>query len=44
MFTEQFNRALISGDYKQAAGIAAQAPGDLLRNQQTIQRFKGLQP
>jgi hypothetical protein len=32
MYTEQFNRALISGDYKRAASIAAQAPGDLLRN------------
>lgn len=40
MFIEQFNKMLLAQDYKQAALVAANAPGTLLRNAQTIQRFK----
>ena len=44
MFLDQFNRSLIGGDYAGAAKIAAGAPGTLLRNQETINKFKNLQP
>lgn len=44
MFIEQFNRAFINGDYRGAALIAGQAPGELLRNNQTIEKFKSIQP
>lgn len=44
MFIEQFNALLISGDYAGAAQIAAQSPGALIRNQETIQKFKNLPP
>ncbi|EGR33608.1 clathrin heavy chain, putative [Ichthyophthirius multifiliis] len=43
MFTEQFNKFLMSGDYAKAAQIAASAPGELLRNAQTISKFKTFQ-
>lgn len=44
MFIEQFNRAFINGDYRGAALIAGQAPGELIRNNQTIEKFKSIQP
>jgi clathrin heavy chain len=40
---EQFNRLLIGGDYANAAKLASSAPGTLLRNTDTINRFKTLQ-
>jgi clathrin heavy chain len=42
MFIEQFNTLLIGGDYAGAALIASQSPGSLIRNQETIQKFKSL--
>jgi clathrin heavy chain len=42
MFIEQFNTLLISGDYAGAAQVASQSPGALIRNQETIQKFKSL--
>lgn len=42
MFVNQFNNFLISGDYGNAAKIASMSPGTLLRNNETIQKFKGL--
>lgn len=42
MFVQQFNRLLASGDYAGSAKIAASAPGELLRNQETINKFKSL--
>lgn len=42
IFMNQFNNFLISGDYANAAKIASMSPGTLLRNQETIQKFKGL--
>lgn len=43
LFTEQFNRCIISGDFQGAAKLAASAPGTLLRNSDTIAKFKSLQ-
>lgn len=40
MFVEQFNRLLVAGDIMNAAKIAASAPGTLLRNPETIAKFK----
>ena len=40
MFVEQFNRLLVAGDVTNAAKIAASAPGTLLRNPETIAKFK----
>lgn len=42
LFLTQFNRLLASGDYAGSARIAASAPGDLLRNQETINKFKSM--
>ena len=42
IFVEQFNMALLSGDYAGAARIAAKSPGALIRNQDTINKFKQL--
>lgn len=42
MFMSQFNNFLVSGDYANAAKIASMSPGTLLRNAETIQKFKGL--
>jgi clathrin heavy chain len=41
-FVSLFNQKLASGDYAGAAGVAKNSPGDLLRNQETINRLKGL--
>lgn len=40
IFVEQFNRLLVAGDIANAAKIAASAPGTLLRNPETIAKFK----
>jgi clathrin heavy chain len=42
-FQDMFNNALGRGDYMAAAGIVADSPGDTLRNQTTLDQFKGLQ-
>ena len=42
LFVQTFNKALISGDVRAAAKIAAGAPGTLLRNQETIVRLRAL--
>lgn len=43
LFNAQFNRLLGVGDYAGAAKVARDAPGTLLRNSDTITKFKGLQ-
>lgn len=43
LFVDLFNNMLVSGNYQGAAKIAAQAPGTLLRNPDTINKFKNLQ-
>mmetsp|Transcript_59562 Transcript_59562/g.174212 ORF Transcript_59562/g.174212 Transcript_59562/m.174212 type:complete len:1727 (+) Transcript_59562:54-5234(+) len=43
LFQRQFNQMFASGDYKGAATIAAQCKSGILRNQQTIDQFKGVQ-
>mmetsp|Transcript_185 Transcript_185/g.179 ORF Transcript_185/g.179 Transcript_185/m.179 type:complete len:1699 (-) Transcript_185:18-5114(-) len=40
LFLAQFNKLFGSGDYKGAAKVAREAPGDTLRNADTIQKFK----
>lgn len=40
MFVDQFNKALLSGDVTTAAKIAASAPGTVLRNPESIAKFK----
>lgn len=42
IFLGQFNNFIISGDYANAARIASMSPGTLLRNADTINKFKGL--
>ena len=42
MFVNQFNNFIVNGDYANAAKIASMSPGTLLRNQETIQKFKSL--
>jgi len=37
---QQFNMALASSDFAGAARAARDAPNDLLRNQETINKFK----
>lgn len=37
-----FNQKLAAGDYTGAATVARDAPGTLLRNQDTINKFKSL--
>jgi len=44
LFVDQFNKSLISNDFTTAAKLASSAPGTLLRNMDTINRFKSLQP
>ena len=44
VFLQQFQMALASSDYAQAARVAQGAPGALLRNQETINKFKALPP
>ena len=43
LFVDLFNNMLVSGNYQGAAKIASQAPGTLLRNPDTINKFKNLQ-
>jgi clathrin heavy chain len=40
IFLGQFNNFIVNGDYQNAAKIASMSPGTLLRNDQTIQKFK----
>jgi clathrin heavy chain len=40
MLTHQFNNFINQGDYASAAKIASMSPGTLLRNQETILRFR----
>ena len=42
LFVQNFNKFLASGDIKGAAKIAAGAPNNLLRNQETILRLRSL--
>lgn len=42
LFLGQFNNFIINGDYANAAKIASMSPGTLLRNADTINKFKGL--
>lgn len=42
MFLSQFNNYIVNGDYQNAAKIASMSPKTLLRNQETIQKFKNL--
>jgi len=42
LFTQQFQRLFQAGQYKEAARVAAESPGDVLRNAQTIQLFQRL--
>ena len=42
LFVTQFNKLLAMGDYVNAAKVAKDAPGTLLRNQDTINRLKSL--
>jgi len=42
LFVAQFNKLLAMGDYAGAARVAKDAPGTLLRNQDTINRLKAL--
>lgn len=44
VFMTQFNMALASNDYAGAARVAKDAPGVLLRNADTINKFKALPP
>jgi len=37
-----FNQKLAASDYAGAAAVARDAPGTLLRNQETINKFKNL--
>jgi clathrin heavy chain len=43
LFVAQFNKLFGTGDYKGAAKIAREAPGDTLRNNDTISKFKSVQ-
>ena len=43
LFVDLFNNMLVNGNYQGAAKIASQAPGTLLRNPDTINKFKNLQ-
>lgn len=43
LFVDLFNTMLVNGNYQGAAKIASQAPGTLLRNPETINKFKNLQ-
>ena len=42
MFVQQFNTHLASGDIQGAARVAGASPGTLLRNAETINKFKAL--
>eukprot|EP00742_Colponemidia_sp_Colp-10_P000714 GILJ01000776.1.p1 GENE.GILJ01000776.1~~GILJ01000776.1.p1 ORF type:complete len:1719 (+),score=373.80 GILJ01000776.1:96-5252(+) len=42
LFVQNFNRLLAAGDYKGAAAVAGSAPGTVLRNSDTINKFKSL--
>jgi clathrin heavy chain len=42
LFVHMFNQKLASSDYAGAAAVARDAPGTLLRNQETINKFKNL--
>ena len=44
LFLEQFNRAIMAQDHAKAAQVAAASPGTLLRNQDTINKFKQMEP
>jgi len=42
IFVQMFQQKMMSGDYAGAANVAKDAPGTLLRNQDTINKFKAL--
>ena len=42
IFISQFNNFIVGGNYQDAAKIASMSPGTLLRNQETINKFKQL--
>lgn len=43
LYQQQFNQLLNSGNYGEAAKIAANSPRGILRTQETVQRLKGIQ-
>ena len=43
LYTQQFNQLLNSGNYQEAAKVAASSPKGILRTQETIQRLKNIQ-
>jgi clathrin heavy chain len=42
VFVQMFNQKMATGDYQGAANVAKDAPAGLLRNSETISRFKSL--
>lgn len=44
VFLARFNQCFATGDYAGAARAARESPGNLLRNQDTINKFKSLPP
>ncbi|KAN0035940.1 hypothetical protein ACTA71_005234 [Dictyostelium dimigraforme] len=44
LLTTQFERYFQQGQYKEAAKVAADSPGTILRNLQTIQKFQSIPP
>ncbi|XP_029653923.2 clathrin heavy chain 1-like [Octopus sinensis] len=44
LFVYKFNQLFAEGKYSEAVIVAAKAPGQILRNAQTIQRFQHIQP
>jgi clathrin heavy chain len=42
IFVQMFQQKIMAGDYAGAANVAKDAPGTLLRNQDTINKFKSL--
>lgn len=43
LYQQQFNQLLNSGNYNEAAKVAANSPNGILRTQETVQRLKGIQ-
>lgn len=41
-FVQKFNTLMMNGQHKEAAEVVATSPGNLLRNRETIEKFKAL--
>lgn len=41
-YTEQFSRAFLAGNYEEATNVVIGSPGSVLRNKETIDKFRGL--